>query len=97
MGLYEMDTFNHVVPGTKYPTVMCVGGTNDPRVIVWQPGKLAAALQSASTSGKPVLMQVNYDNGHFTEHKKVAFRNFANMHAFVLWPAGHPDFQPTAK
>ncbi|WP_226163425.1 prolyl oligopeptidase family serine peptidase [Hymenobacter terricola] len=96
MGLYEMDAFQHVVPGTKYPAVICVGGMNDPRVIVWQPGKLAAALQAASTSGKPVLMQVNYDNGHFTEDKKVAFRNFANMYAFGLWQAGHPAFQPTA-
>ncbi|MBO2010814.1 prolyl oligopeptidase family serine peptidase [Hymenobacter negativus] len=94
MGLYEMDAFNHVVPGTKYPAVLCVGGMNDPRVIVWQPGKFAAALQGASTSGKPVLMQVNYDNGHFTEDKKVAFRNFANMYAFALWQAGHPAFQP---
>jgi prolyl oligopeptidase len=92
--LYEMDAFQHVKPGTKYPAVMCVGGMNDPRVIVWQPGKLAAALQAASTSGKPVLMQVNYDNGHFTEDKKVTFRNFANMYAFALWQAGHPNFQP---
>jgi len=92
--LYEMDAFQHVVPGTKYPAVLCVGGWNDPRVIVWQPGKLAAALQSASTSGRPVLMQVNYDNGHFTEDKQVAFRNFANMYAFALWQAGHPAFQP---
>ena len=93
--LYEMDAFQHVQPGTKYPAVMSVGGMNDPRVIAWQPGKFAAALQNASTSGKPVLMQVNYDNGHFTEDKKVAFRNFANMYAFALWQAGHPGFQPT--
>lgn len=96
LGLYEMDAFQHVQPGTRYPAVICVGGMNDPRVIVWQPGKFAAALQAASTSGKPVLMQVNYDNGHFTEDKKVTFRNFANMYAFALWQAGHPDFQPKA-
>ncbi len=94
--LYEMDAFQHVQPGTKYPAVICVGGMNDPRVIVWQPGKFAAALQAATTSGKPVLMQVNYDNGHFTEDKAVTFRNFANMYAFALWQAGHPNFQPTA-
>lgn len=94
MGLYEMDAFQHVKEGIKYPAVLCVGGMNDPRVIVWQPGKFAAALQNASTSGKPVLMQVNYDNGHFTEDKKVTFRNFANMYAFALWQAGHPAFQP---
>ena len=61
-------------------------------MIVWQPGKFAAALQNATTSSKPVLMPVNYDNGHTTEDKHVAFRNFANMHAFALWQAGHPNF-----
>ena len=40
-----------------------------------------------------MLLQVNYDNGHFTEDKKVAFRNFANMYSFCLWQTGHPDFQ----
>lgn len=93
MALYEMDAYQHVKEGTKYPAVLCVGGMNDPRVIVWEPGKFAAALQNATSSGKPVLMQVNYDNGHFTEDKKVTFRNFANMYAFGLWQAGHPGFQ----
>lgn len=94
MALYEMDALHHVQEGTKYPAVINVGGWNDPRVIAWEPGKFAAALQNASSSGKPVLMQVNYDNGHFTEDKAVTFRNFANMFAFALWQAGHPDFQP---
>jgi prolyl oligopeptidase len=93
MALYEMDAFHHVIPGIKYPAVICVGGMNDPRVIPWEPGKFAAALQSASVSGKPVLFDVNFDNGHFTEDKTVAFRNFANMFAFSLWQTGHPDFQ----
>lgn len=92
--LLEMDAFQHVKAGTKYPAVICVGGFNDPRVIVWQPAKFAAALQNATTSGKPVVLQVNYDDGHFTEDKKVTFRNFANMYAFCLWQTGHPDFQP---
>lgn len=96
MALYEMDAFQHVKEGTRYPAVLCVGGMNDPRVVAWQPGKFAAALQQATSSGKPVLMQVNYDNGHFTEDKKVMFRNFANMYAFALWQAGHPDFQRSA-
>jgi len=91
--LLEMDAFQHVKDGVKYPAVICVGGFNDPRVIVWQPAKMAATLQHASASGKPVLLQVNYDNGHFTEDKKVSFRNFANMYAFCLWQTGHPDFK----
>lgn len=92
--LYEMDGMQHVVPGTKYPAVISIAGWNDSRVIAWQPGKFAAAVQNASTSGKPVLMKVNYDNGHFTEDKNVTFANFADQFAFVLWQCGHPLFQP---
>jgi prolyl oligopeptidase len=92
--LYEMDGVQHVKPGVAYPAVMGVGGWNDPRVAPWQPGKFVAAMQSASTSGKPVLMKVNYDNGHFTEEKIVTFKNFASQMSFLLWQTGHPEFQP---
>jgi prolyl oligopeptidase len=91
--LYEMDGMQHVVYGTKYPAVICVTGWNDPRVVPWEPGKFAAALQNASASGKPVILKVNYDDGHFTEDKNVTFANFADQFAFVLWQCGHPDFQ----
>jgi prolyl oligopeptidase len=91
--LYEMDGMQHVVKGTKYPAVIGVGGWNDPRVESWQPGKFVAALQQASVSGRPVLMKINYDSGHFTEDKNVTFANFADQFAFVLWQCGHPDFQ----
>jgi prolyl oligopeptidase len=90
--LYEMDGMQHVVANTRYPAVICVAGWNDPRVIAWQPGKFAAALQNASVSGKPVFMKVNYDNGHFTEDRDVTYANFADQYAFVLWQCGHPDF-----
>jgi prolyl oligopeptidase len=92
--LYEMDGVAHVQKGVKYPAVMGVGGWNDPRVAPWQPGKFVAALQAASTSGKPVLMKVNYDNGHFTEEKIVTFKNFASQYAFMLWQTGDKEFQP---
>jgi prolyl oligopeptidase len=92
--LFEMDGMQHVEKGVKYPAVICVGGWNDPRVVAWEPGKFAAALQNASTSGRPVLLKINYDNGHFTEDKMVTWANFSNQYAFVLWQCGHPDFQP---
>jgi prolyl oligopeptidase len=92
--LYEMDGVAHVQQGVKYPAVLGVGGWNDPRVAAWEPGKFVAAVQSASASGKPVLMKVNYDDGHFTEEKIVTFKNFAGQFAFLLWQTGHKDFQP---
>lgn len=91
--LYEMDGMQHVKDGVKYPAVMGVGGWTDPRVTVWQPGKFVAAVQNASASNKPVLMKVNYDNGHFTEDREVTWANFADQFAFVMWQCGHPDFQ----
>jgi prolyl oligopeptidase len=41
-----------------------------------------------------VLLKINYDDGHFTEEKTVTFKNFAGQAAFLLWQAGHPEFQP---
>lgn len=91
--LYEMDGMQHVKDGVKYPAVMCVAGWNDPRVVAWDPGKFLAAVQNATTSGKPTLMKINYDNGHFTEDKEVTWANFADQYAFMMWQCGHPDFQ----
>lgn len=93
--LYEMDGLQHVRPGVRYPAVLGVGGWNDPRVPAWAPAKFVAALQNASVSGKPVLMKVNYDNGHFTEDKEVTFKNFAGQFAFLLWQTGNREFQPS--
>jgi prolyl oligopeptidase len=94
--LAEMDGLAHVRKGVAYPAVMGVGGWNDPRVPIWQPGKFVAAVQWASVSGRPALMKVNFDDGHFTEDKMVTFRNFAGQDAFMLWQTGNPEFQPGA-
>jgi prolyl oligopeptidase len=91
--LYEMDGVQHAKPNTRYPAVLCVTGWNDPRVVPWEPGKFAAALQNSSVSGKPVLLKINYENGHFTEDRDVIYANFADQYAFVLWQCGHPQFQ----
>lgn len=91
--LYEMDGMQHVKQGVNYPAVISVAGWNDSRVVPWQPGKFSAAVQNASVSGRPVLLKVNYDNGHFTEDKNVTYANFADQYAFAMWQCGHPDFQ----
>jgi prolyl oligopeptidase len=93
--LYEMDGVQHVRKGTSYPAVMGIGGWNDPRVAAWEPGKFVAAVQNSSTSGKPVFMKINYDDGHFTEEKQVTFKNFAVQFAFMLWQTGDKEFQPS--
>lgn len=62
--LQAMDAYLHVEDGVHYPAVLLTTGMNDARVPPWQMAKLAARLQAASRSGKPVLLRVDYATGH---------------------------------
>jgi prolyl oligopeptidase len=94
-GLYEMSAYAHVKDGTAYPAVMVTTGFNDPRVASWQPGKMAARLQAATTSGKPVLLRVDYDAGHgFGSTKTQGQIEEADEWSFELWQFGAAGFQP---
>ncbi|MBW7675232.1 prolyl oligopeptidase family serine peptidase [Chryseobacterium chendengshani] len=92
--LLEMDAQSKVKKGVKYPAVIVRTGMNDSRIVPWEPGKFAAILQKNSGSGKPVLLYVNYENGHFTSDVDVAFKEYSDIFAFALWQVGHPDYQP---
>jgi prolyl oligopeptidase len=80
----------------KYPAIIIYAGANDQRVVAWQPAKLAARFQAATTSGKPVLLRVDYDAGHtgFDATRKQEELNYADRIAFALWQIGDPEFQP---
>ena len=62
--LLGMDAYLHVRDHTAYPAVLLTGGFDDPRVTVWEPAKMAARLQAASSSGRPVLLRIEFDAGH---------------------------------
>ena len=62
--LLAMDGYHKIEDGVKYPTVLLTHGINDPRVDAWMSAKMAARLQAATASGKPVLLRVDYDAGH---------------------------------
>jgi prolyl oligopeptidase len=93
-GLYEMSAYAHVKDGTPYPAVMVTTGINDPRVASWQPAKMTARLQAASSSGKPVLLRVNYDAGHGIGSTKTQVQlEKADEWSFELWQFGVPGFE----
>lgn len=62
--IYDMDTYHHVQQGRTYPAVLLTHGWNDARTPFWMSAKTAARLQAASTSGKPVLMNIDFEGGH---------------------------------
>jgi prolyl oligopeptidase len=92
--LYEMSGYHHVKDGVKYPAVLITTGFNDPRVTSWEPGKMAARLQAATASGKPVLLRVDYDAGHgIGSTKTQREEELADELSFSLWQFGAPGFQ----
>jgi prolyl oligopeptidase len=93
--LYAMDAYQHVKPDTPYPAVLLTTGVNDPRVAPWQAAKMAARLQASTTSGKPVLLRVDYDAGHgLGSTKSQRDEELADELAFLLWQFGVAGYQP---
>jgi prolyl oligopeptidase len=93
--LLAMSSYHHVKDGTRYPAVLFQHGVNDTRVNVGQSNKMAARLMAASASGKPILLDLDYDSGHGQGITKAQRQKLlANVYSFVLWQAGHPGFQP---
>ena len=96
-GLLAMDALSHVKDGTSYPAVLLTTGLNDPRVAPWQSGKMAARLQAATSSGRPVLLLVDPDAGHGHGSTKLQRdREIADQLAFLYWQIGWPAYQPAA-
>jgi prolyl oligopeptidase len=96
-GLHAMSAYHHVKAGTRYPAVMLTTGMNDPRVASWEPAKMAARLQAATASGRPVLLRVEYKGGHgIGETKTQRQEEFADAWSFLLWQFGVPEFQPSS-
>lgn len=93
--LVEMDSYQHIKKGVKYPATFITAGINDPRVMAWEPVKFAAKLLANNTSKNPILLQVDYEGGH--GNNTTAYHghsNLSDIFAFAFWQLGHPDYQP---
>jgi prolyl oligopeptidase len=83
--LRAMSPYEHIKPGTSYPAILFTTGINDPRVEPWQSAKMAARLQVATSSGRPVLLSINYDEGHFQTTLSSINNHQADIWTFLLW------------
>ncbi len=95
--LRRMSAYHQVKDGTAYPAVLLTTGMNDPRVDPWQAAKMAARLQAATTSGKPVLMRVEWQGGHGRGASRTQrVEELADIYAFLFWQFGQQEFVPPA-
>jgi prolyl oligopeptidase len=93
--LYSVSPYHHVIDGTRYPAVLGITGANDPRVPSWIVAKMVARLQAASSSGRPILLRVDFDEGHgLGSSRPQRERLLADEFSFILWQSGDPEFQP---
>jgi prolyl oligopeptidase len=84
--LKSIDSYQAVKDGTPYPAVLLTTGVTDPRVAPFHVAKMTARLQAASSSGKPILLRVDYDAGHgIGSTRAQQDREAADTYAFLLW------------
>ncbi len=84
--LRAIDSYQSVKDGARYPAVLLTTGVTDPRVAPFHVAKMAARLQAASSSGKPVLLRVDFDAGHgLGSTRAQQDREAADTYAFLLW------------
>lgn len=75
--------------GVAYPAVLITAGANDPRVVIWQAAKMAARLQAATSSGKPILLRVEFQGGHGMGSTQQQFNEeYADTFAFLCQQMG---------
>jgi prolyl oligopeptidase len=94
--LKSIDSYHAVRDGVAYPAVLLTTGVTDPRVAPFHVAKMAARLQTATRSGKPILLRVDYDAGHgIGSTRAQQDREAADTYAFLLWQTGVAGYQPT--
>jgi len=62
--LYAYSPYHHVKPAVKYPAVLFITGDGDTRVAPLHARKMAARLQAATASDRPILLLYDTKSGH---------------------------------
>ena len=93
--LKEIDSYQHVRDNVAYPAVLLTTGVTDSRVAPFHVAKMTARLQAATSSGKPILLRVDYDAGHgIGSTRGQQDREAVDTYAFLLWRTGAAGYQP---
>jgi prolyl oligopeptidase len=83
--LFAYSPYHHVKDGTAYPAVFILTGINDGRVDPANSFKMAARLQAATSSKRPILLQVSFGAGHgLGDSLSAAIDKQADVYAFLF-------------
>ena len=86
--LYAYSPYHHVARAA-YPAVLMISADTDDRVDPMHARKMTAALQAATTSGRPVLLRIEKNAGHGgADMVKQAVELSADRYAFLMREVG---------
>jgi prolyl oligopeptidase len=89
--LYAYSPYHHLVAGRKYPATLFVTGDGDTRVAPLHARKMAALLQAANGSDRPILLLYDTKSGHSggrPVNKQI--EEYTDMLSFLWWQLGVP-------
>jgi prolyl oligopeptidase len=90
--LLAYSPLHNVKDGTAYPAVLLLTGVNDGRVDPSNSYKMAARLQAATSSDRPILLKVTFDSGHgIGASLSEAIDRSADVYAFLFEQLGMAD------
>ena len=79
--LLGMDPYLNLKRNVNYPAAMISPSAKDDRLDLWESGKFIARLQEYSTSGLPILLDVDLNSGH----SKSSTETIAKIFGFATW------------
>jgi prolyl oligopeptidase len=88
--LLEWSPLQNVVDDVRYPAMLLDCSLNDPRCPPWHGRKLAARLQRAAASGRPVLLRLRPTAGHAAAGEAARRSRHAETLAFFAEELGLP-------
>jgi len=86
--LLTYSPYHRVRVGTDYPAVLFTVFASDSRVDPLHARKMAAALQHATTSDRPVLVRLEREVGHGARSVSRTAQSSADTLAFTAWATG---------
>ena len=94
--LFAYSPYHHV-KAAPYPSVLMTSADTDDRVDPMHARKMTAALQAATTSGRPVLLRIEKNAGHGgADMVKQAVETSADRYAFLMREVGLTPAAPPA-
>ncbi len=87
--LYAYSPYHRLREGDRYPATLFVTGDSDTRVAPLHARKMAAALQYATGSGRPVLLHYDTQAGHSGGQPRAkVIADQADIQTFLFWQLG---------